>query len=325
MRILYEETLEGICIQRCYGLDGVLEIPKTIKGRPVTELAGYLFSDTVRRREPPPREYEGEPELCGSRVEEIILPGQIAKVGSYAFYNCFGLKRLSCSSAAEDWGAGVFTGCTGLGHLDIRIAGGRKSCFKDILSELHQTLSVDYRDEDGNLLAKLIFPEFFEESVENTPARIIMREMHGCGHMYRYCFDGSDFRFDEYDTLFPHVKVQEKPGLAVRLALYRLYWPHGLRERAEDEYWNYVRDHAGEGAEGLIRRGERNILGWLARSPRMGNSEIQSMVEASARSGDAQSSALLLDVKHRRYMSGDRSGLWNNTKTSAVKKRTFEL
>ena len=50
-----------------------------------------------------------------------------------------------------------------------------------------------------------------------------MREMHGCGHMYRYCFDGGDFRFDEYDRLFPHVKVQEKPELAVRLALYRLY------------------------------------------------------------------------------------------------------
>lgn len=52
---------------------------------------------------------------------------------------------------------------------------------------------MDYRREDGTLLAKLVFPEYFEESVENTPARIIMREMHGCGHMYRYCFDGTRF------------------------------------------------------------------------------------------------------------------------------------
>ena len=133
---------------------------------PVTEFAGYLFSDTVRRREPPPCEYMGEPELCGSRVEEIILPDTIRKVGAYGFYNCSGLKRLSCSSAVEDWGAGVFTGCTGLRCLDIRVAEGRKSCFKDILSELHQTLSVNYRSGSGTLLAKLIFPEFFEESVE---------------------------------------------------------------------------------------------------------------------------------------------------------------
>ena len=176
MRILYEKTLDGICLQRCYGLDKILEIPGTADGMPVTELAAYLFSDTVRRREPPPGEYQGEPELCGSRVEVISLPDTIRKVGAYGFYNCYGLKRLSCSSAVEDWGAGVFTGCTGLECLDIRIAKGRKSCFKDILSELHQTLSVNYRSGSGTLLAKLIFPEFFEESVENTPARIIMIE-----------------------------------------------------------------------------------------------------------------------------------------------------
>ena len=55
-----------------------------------------------------------------------------------------------------------------------------------MLAELRQTLFVDYH---GKQEARLVFPEFFEESVENTPARIIMREMHGCGHRYRYCFD----------------------------------------------------------------------------------------------------------------------------------------
>lgn len=196
--------------------------------------------------------------------------------------------------------------------------------FKDILSELHQTLSVNYRSGSGTLLAKLIFPEFFEESVENTPARIIMREMHGCGHMYRYCFDGGDFRFDEYDRLFPHVKVQEKPELAVRLALYRLYWPCGLRESAEDEYWDYVRTHAGEGAKGLIERGERDILGFMARSARLGEDEIKKMIEAAAGSGDAQSSALLLDVKHRRLSPAGRTGQGEEAKRCG-RKRTFEL
>lgn len=324
MRILYEKTLDGVCLQRCYGLDKILEIPGTVDGMPVTELAGYLFSDTVRRREPPPGEYRGEPELCGSRVEEIILPDSVRKVGAYGFYNCYGLGRLSCSSGVEDWGAGVFTGCTGLKCLDIRIAEGRKSCFKDILSELHQTLAVNYRSGSGTLLAKLIFPEFFEESVENTPARIIMREMHGCGHMYRYCFDGGDFRFDEYDRLFPHVKVQEKPELAVRLALYRLYWPYGLRESAEDEYWDYVRLHAGEGTKGLIQRGERDILGFMARSPRMGDTEIRKMIDAAARSGDAQSSALLLDVKHSRLAAAGRNGRGEAVRRGGGK-RTFEL
>ena len=102
MRILYEKTLDGVCLQRCYGLDKILEIPGTVDGMPVTEFAGYLFSDTVRRREPPPCEYLGEPELCGSRVEEIILPDTIRKVGAYGFYNCSGLKRVSSSKIGRE-------------------------------------------------------------------------------------------------------------------------------------------------------------------------------------------------------------------------------
>lgn len=43
MRILYEKTLDGVCLQRCYGLDKILEIPGTVDGMPVTEFAGYLF------------------------------------------------------------------------------------------------------------------------------------------------------------------------------------------------------------------------------------------------------------------------------------------
>ena len=30
MRILYEKTLDGVCLQRCYGLDKILEIPGTV-------------------------------------------------------------------------------------------------------------------------------------------------------------------------------------------------------------------------------------------------------------------------------------------------------
>ena len=110
----------------------------------------------------------------------------------------------------------------------------------------------------------------------------------------------------------------------MRLALYRLYWPCGLRESAEDEYWDYVRTHAGEGAKGLIERGERDILGFMARSARLGEDEIKKMIEAAAGSGDAQSSALLLDVKHRRLSTAGRTGQGEEAKRCG-RKRTFEL
>lgn len=301
MKLLYEETLDGISVRRCYGLDGIVQIPDRIDGKPVTGLEGYLFSETVRGRGVPPHEYEGEPELCGSQVKELVLPRYAKRIGAYAFYNCSGLRKLSCQSTVDDWGAGVFTGCTGIASLDFCVREEGKSCFREILSELRQTLDVDYRREDGTLLAKLVFPEYFEESVENTPARIIMREMHGCGHMYRYCFDGTRFDVGEYDRLFPHVIVQEKPELVTRLALYRLYWPWGLKEEAAKAYQDYIAAHAGDAAEGILKRGERDILGLMARSGFIGRDGLGQMLDAASRGGNAADAALLMDIKHERF------------------------
>ena len=303
---------------RCYTLDNKLVIPDTIEGLPVTELDTYTFSQTVRRREQPPAEYEGEPEMCGEALEELTPPKHLEKVGAYAFYNCFHLKKLSCCSTVRDWGAGVFTGCTQINKLDIRIFPEEKSSFKEILSELRQMLVVDYRDKEGKLLAKLIFPEFFEESIENTPARIIMREMHGCGHMYRYCFNGTDFQFWEYDKLLPTAEILESPALVCRMALYRLYWPKGLTEEWKEEYWKYIKKHPDEAAKGLTERGEREILSWLAEAKETDSQMLEQMIQATAGLGDAQVSAILMDARHKKMgaQSGDKP---------KPRVRTFEL
>ena len=203
MKLLYKTLPEGICIRRYYSLDGFARIPGQVEGRPVRELDRYAFSETVRGQEDLPGQWEDEPAVKGEGLTALALPQTLRRVGAYAFYNCSQLKSLSFFSTVEDWGAGVFTGCSGLRELDIQLMGGPRSCFKEVLSELRQTLTVSCRDSSGALAARLIFPEFFEESVENTPARILMREMHGCGHMYRYCFEGPEFSFGEYDRLFP--------------------------------------------------------------------------------------------------------------------------
>lgn len=313
MRVLYEEMLGGLSIQRCYGLDGRLLVPERIKNLPVRELSKYVLSEVVRGRDTPPVELDGEPELKGEQVEELVLPASLEKVGAYGFYNCYRLKKLAFHSTTLDWGAGVFTGCTGIEGLDIRVHEGRKSCFKDILAELGQTLVVDYRDGNGNMLAKLVFPEYFEDSVENTPARIIMREMHGCGHMYRYCFEETRFKVGEYDGLFRYMQVQERPALAVRLAVYRLFWPWGLSHNAKNAYWEYVGNHVREAAVGLLERDEAEILFWLAQAPFMNERALDEIVGAAAQLEDARCAAVLMDIKYRRF--GVRK----------VAKRSFEL
>ena len=60
----------------------------------------------------------------------------------------------------RDWGAGVFTGCTQINKLDIRIFQRKNPVLKKYFQNMRQMLVVDYRDKEGKLLAKLIFPEF---------------------------------------------------------------------------------------------------------------------------------------------------------------------
>ena len=49
MIYLYRRNKTGICIDRVYGHDGIVELPETLEGLPVTELGAYIFSDHIDR------------------------------------------------------------------------------------------------------------------------------------------------------------------------------------------------------------------------------------------------------------------------------------
>lgn len=325
MKILYSETLDGICIQRCFGLDGNVRIPESVAGGTVTRLAPYVFSDSMGRAvrarggfteplrawdcdegtaaavpDPDTEVLDGLPAVCGAKVTGLELPAGVKAVGAYAFYGCESLEELECASTLRDWGAGVFTGCTGLNRLGVRIIPGEKSCLREILSELHQALRVDLKEPDGRLKARLIFPEFYEESVENTPARIIMREMHGCGHMYRYCFDGTAFDFKEYDRLFVHALVQEPAEASARMALYRLCWPEGLSGEAQALYRDFIRKNPGPAARAALAEQDFNMMARLADEAE-GRPALEAMIAEAGARGDAQALALFMDRLHSRF------------------------
>ena len=82
---------------------------------------------------------------------------------------------------------------------------GLKSCAKEILGELWQKIDVDFLYENGDAGGKrahMVFPEHYDEAVENTPARILFTEYHGSGTNYRQCFYSKELDFAEYDSLF---------------------------------------------------------------------------------------------------------------------------
>lgn len=144
--------MKGIRIFECRGLDSLVVIPEEIKGQPVIELAPYIFS-AQEDYEPEDRSDafwwgEGEPEelsiVNGNALTELKLPRTLKKVGAYGFYNCENLRSLELYSTTMDWGAGVFTGCFGVEAIRIYVDETQKSCMKELLMELRQSLVVSY-------------------------------------------------------------------------------------------------------------------------------------------------------------------------------------
>lgn len=332
MEFIYTIKGQEALIEKVQEPERTVVIPEEIEGVPVTELGAYALS--------------------GSEVEEVYLPSKLRKIGAYAFYNCERLRKLSCSSRVNDLGTGVFAGARGVEELDFTLFEGEKSCLKDLLSELRQTLRVrivekkaeeretagsganeegigaEALGKTGRREARLIFPEYFEESVENTPARILFIETHGCGHRYRYCFVNRQFQYKDYDGLFPHVKVQEPERLVTELALGRLMYPYGLTERNRQMYLEYAAEHWLEAgrllieADNLSRRQVTNLdagrLPWFVR---------EVLAKAAGTAGQEEMLGKYIDLAQQTSDTEMVSWLMNyrHKMEKGKKKRRFEL
>ena len=268
----------SVRILRCFCAAGRAEVPEAIQGCPVTEIGPYAFSEGMEPRDWEKDERDGKvqftapgwehlPVLAGNRLEEVILPGTVRRTGAYSFYNCGHLWRLSFSDGLKDWGRGAFTGCHHIRRLEMRSAGEDAWALKEVLSELHEELEVIW---SGSEDAWLWFPEYYEEGVENTPARILVTMVHGSGLYYRNCFHGRKFDFREYDARFPYAAAQERADFLVRMACGRLRRPAGLEEEAARAYRDYLTEHFQELACFFLDRKDTEGLEWVCREMRRG-------------------------------------------------------
>lgn len=90
---------------------------------------------------------------------------------------------------------------------------------------------------------RLVFPEYYENADENTPARITTRDLHGSGLFYRNCFANTQFQILRYDSLFPHAEANEPAQVTALLAFLRLAFPEGLLPEARARYSAYLAAH----------------------------------------------------------------------------------
>ncbi len=283
------EILEDHVVITGYDLNDLsVEIPEKIEGHAVTELAPYAFS--------------------GTDIEEVILPKTVRKIGRYAFYNCKKMRRISFYNTMKDLGAGAFTGVHSIREIEISFIGDKKSCLREFLLELPEEQNVTFHFEDGD--AYILFPEFFEEAIENTPARNLETRTHGSGIFYRNCFVQRELDFRLFDECFGKGKALEFPETVYLLAIQRLLYPYHLEEKAAERYLEYLKENVVQCGGFAAKRLRKDEMIYLAKNCVKTPDELQALIEAANKKDLIEILSFLMQEKRERF---------------GVKRKTFEL
>lgn len=301
MEFEFDVKENEICLKRCYGTEERIEVPAQIEGMPVTVLASYIFSQA--RREP-----DQKAAICGNQVKEIVLPDTVREIGNYAFYGCYYLEALTLSHRTHDIAGGAFTGCRHLKNLTFRMEQAEGYCMKDVLSEVHHEMKVKL--VYPNVVCTLLFPEYYEEAVENTPARQLETQFHGSGYSYRQCFQDGVFQFGEYDRLFQEAQNLESEDFCIELAVTRLMEKARLSQDAEGVYQSYLMEHRMSAAGWCIEFEQNETLEFLTGFIDWQEGELSDLIEEANAKGRLEIQSVLMDYKHQHF---------------GKKKKTFDL
>lgn len=315
LKLEYIEQKDGVCICRCYGYEDILILPEEILGRPVTALYDYALSGSKPRKAPEEvkqvilhedeRGFTDETELSGEFLKEVYLPKSLKRIGDYAFYLCRNLHTLHVQGNLEAMGGGVFVWCRALSLLTFSNVSYEYHGMNGVLAELTQELDAKIVYRDGTSLC-LTFPEYYEESVENTPARIIDIHWHGSGYKYRQCFPETKLDLKRYDELFPYAVANEFVPTCARIALNRLMTPVQLSEKAREGYLTFLQEHMEEILTEAVREEHlervRFLCGQELRGQRLVTREAadQALELASGRES-AELASFLMDYKREHF------------------------
>ena len=150
--------------------------------------------------------------------------------------------------------------------------------------------------------AKLIFPEYYEEGVENTPARILETHFHGCGYRYRQCFTDKKVDYHQYDSLFKVAKVYEKQDILIPMALGRLMHPYELAEEHEADYRQYITEKLEEtGIYYLKRENWHEGLAYLIRKGVSKSEEAEQLITLASKAEHTEAVSFLMEEKKKRF------------------------
>ena len=249
------------------------------------------------------------PALCGRRLRAVVLPDALAAIGNYAFYGCDNLKTVSFPASIRRIGSGLFNSCPALSVLVFRQAvsaapPATPALLQEVLRTVNHEVEVRLQDPSGQDAVRLLFPEYYEEPKENTPARIIEIIWHGTGYQYRQCFLQRKLQYSQYDSLLPSADAQEMPQTLVRLCLDRLITPAELSRVHLESYVSCLRKQPDALWTFLLADQETDLTDWLRVLERSGyftEERLDQMIDQASSAGRADATVYLMDLRRRMF------------------------
>lgn len=294
----YVEKNGGASIVRVIEPGAVCVVPETLGGLPVTELADRALARTD--------------------IREVYLPKTLRRIGRYGFYNCEKLTTLHFYAETREVGGGIFNGCRKIKEIYIHLGEDEKSALRDFVTEITDRVIVHCIVPDGQgdekEISRVVFPEFYDESIENSPARNLSFSIHGSGQKYRYCIMDKKIQYDKYDKVFFYEAIEEAVSDAAEIAINRLMFPHSLTSSAKTKYEEYLLENLYEVLLANLTNGEN--FRWVvnhygehrkeggadtAATPYLTEQQMEALIAESSKHKLPEISGVLLDLKHRLY------------------------
>ena len=249
-RLAVTREADGVTILRAVTCDKNAVLPDVLFGLPVTKLADRALAHGAV-----PLEGEEVRVLGGAESEEwdnrsiraLTLPRRLESIGDYAFMNLKSMETLRFSDALRSIGSASFMNCRLFSRLELtRAALGQGPALASIVHSLPRELDVTVQNPDGSAY-RLIFPEYYENYTENSPAHHFELKIVGGGYAYHGVFRNKTLVLSDYDALWRDYIAAEHDDLsALRLAYYRLRYPVELSDRAREQYAVFLRQNMRE-------------------------------------------------------------------------------
>ena len=239
--------------------------------------------------------------ICTNKLMSIALPSSIEYIGDYAFYDCRNLRKISLFGGVQNIGGGAFMNCGKLSEITLRTNRNEHTCLNKLLSELTKKQYLTIIFTDTNEKAVMLMPEYFEESIENGPARIFEHFTRGSGFRYRQCVSNGLINFAEYDSCFKFAMIDENEEICSEIAILRLMYPTELYAEAKLTYIAYLSENISIVLNRTVKNGNYEVTVFLCETIKPDEDILEDAILTARNKQKTEILAYLMNTKNERF------------------------